>query len=143
MGKKLVFGTMFLVGLSMLALTSCQKDDKSAKPTVKITETGSHDAPDGKVAAGEDLHLEAEIIAEGLIAEIVVEIRQQEGGSFVIEKKFGADSKYSGLKNADFHEHIDIPAETPLGRYRLRLTVIDREGQSTTAETELEVIAEE
>jgi hypothetical protein len=144
--KKFIFGTMFLTGLSLLALTSCEKDETKetpAKPTVKITEVGSHDAPDGKVAAGDDLHLEAEIIAEGIIAEITVEIHQEEGGDFEIEQKFAAGSKYSGLKNADFHEHIDIPADAPVGEYHLHLTVTDREGQTATAEAELEVIAEE
>ncbi|MDR0574694.1 MAG: DUF4625 domain-containing protein [Tannerella sp.] len=136
---------MFLVGLSMLALTSCKKDeDKTpAKPVVEITEAGSHDAPEGKVAAGEELHLKAEIVAEGLIAEIAVEIHQEEGGSFEIEEKFGAGSKYFGLKNAEFHEHIDIPAEAPTGEYHLHLTVKDQAGQTATAEAELEVIAEE
>jgi hypothetical protein len=141
--KRLFSGTMFLAGLSMLALVSCKKDNDPApaKPTVKITEIGSHDSPDGKVAAGADLHLEAEIAAEGLIAKIAVEIHQEEGGSFEIEKTFGTDSKYAELKNADFHEHIDIPAAAPLGEYHLHLTVTDKLGQTTTAEAELIVEA--
>jgi hypothetical protein len=144
MTTKSFFGTMFLAGLSLLALSSCEKDDPTpAKPVVTITEIGSHDSPEGKVAAGDDLHLEAEIVAEGLIAKIVVEIHQEEGGSFEIERTFGADSKYAGLKNAEFHEHIDIPANAPLGEYHLHLTVTDMEGQTTTAEAELEIIEEE
>jgi hypothetical protein len=133
---------MFLVGLSMLALTSCEKDkeDKTpAKPVVEITEVGSHDGPEGQVTAGDELHLEAEITAEGLIAKIEVEIHQEEGGSFEIEETFGADSKYFGLKNAEFHEHIDIPAEAPAGEYHLHLTVTDQTGQTTTEEAELTV----
>jgi hypothetical protein len=144
MSKKIFFGTMFIFGLSMLALTSCDKDDETpAKPTVTITEAGSHDTPEGVIAAGDDLHLEAEIVAEGKIAEISVVIHQEEGGSFEITKTCGADSKYYDLKNADFHEHIDIPADTPLGEYHLHMTVKDREGQTATAEAELEIVAEE
>jgi hypothetical protein len=141
MSKKLFFGTMFLVGLSMLALTSCDKNETPAKPTVTITEVGSHDTPEGVIAAGDDLHLEAEIVAEGKIAEISVVLHQEEGSSFEITKTYGADSKYYDLKNADFHEHIDIPANAPLGKYHLHLTVKDREGQTATAEAELEIIA--
>lgn len=144
MNKKKFLGTLFLAGLSLLALSSCDKDDpKPAKPVVTITEVGSHDSPEGVVAAGDDLHLEAEIVAEGLIDKIVVEIHQEEGGNFEIEETFGADSKYAGSKNADFHEHIDIPTNAPLGEYHLHLTVTDKEGQSTTAEAELEVTAED
>lgn len=126
---------MFLTGLSMLALTSCEKDETSAKPAVEITEVGSDNT--GKVTAGNNLHLEAEIVAEGLIAEITVEIHQEEGGDFEIKETFGADSEYSGLKNTKFHEHIDIPADAPAGEYHLHLTVKDREGQTTTKESKL------
>ncbi|MDR3180742.1 MAG: DUF4625 domain-containing protein [Prevotellaceae bacterium] len=142
MNKKIILGTLFLAGLSVLALSSCDKDDP-AKPVITITEIGSHDSPEGKVAAGDDLHLEAGIVAEGLIDKIVVEIHQEEGGGFEIEETFGAGSKYAGLKNAEFHEHIVIPEEAPAGEYHLHLTVTDREGQSTTAEAELEVITED
>jgi hypothetical protein len=133
---------MFLLGLSTLALSSCGKDDDTpAKPTVIITEVGSHDTPEGVIAAGDDLHLEAEIVAEGKIAEISVVIHQEEGGNFEINKTYGADSKYYDLKNADFHEHIDIPADAPLGEYHLHLTVKDHEGQTATAEAEFEIVA--
>jgi hypothetical protein len=122
----------------MLALSSCKEEDepKPAKPVITITEVGSHDAPEGTVTAGDDLHLEATIVAEGLIARIDVEIHQEEGGSFEIEESY-TDGKYIGVKNAEFHEHIDIPAETPAGEYHLHLTVTDKEGQTTTAEAEL------
>ena len=133
---------MFLAGLSMLALTSCEKDEANetpAKPAVEITEVGSNNT--GKVTAGNGLHLEATILAEGLIAEIVVEIHQEDGGNFEIEKTFGADSKYFGLKNADFHEHIDILDDAPEGEYHLHLTVKDQAGQTVTEEAELVIEA--
>jgi uncharacterized membrane protein len=139
MKKKVISGILFLTGLSLLALPSCNKDDETpAKPVVTITEAGSHDAPEGTVAAGEELHLKATIVAEGLTARIDVEIHQEEGGSYEIEQSY-TDGKYIGVKNVDFHEHIDIPAETPAGAYHLHLTVTDKSGQSTTAETELTI----
>jgi hypothetical protein len=139
MKKNVISGILFLTGLSILALLSC-KDDKEmpAKPVVTITEVGSHDAPAGTVTAGDELHLEAEIVAEGLVARIDVEIHQEEGGSFEIEQSY-TDGKYIGVKNVEFHEHIDIPGEAPAGEYHLHLTVTDKEGQSTTAEAELTI----
>jgi hypothetical protein len=142
MVKKLVLGTMFLVGLSMLALTSCTKDNTPAKPTIEIMEIGSGHSNDGKVAPGGSLHIDAEIEAEGKIAQIEVEIHQETGGTFKITKTYGSDSKYYGLKNADFHEHIDIPANTPVGEYCVDITVIDMEGQSATVDADIEITEE-
>ncbi|MDR2773550.1 MAG: DUF4625 domain-containing protein [Tannerella sp.] len=139
MNKKVISGILFLTSLSTLALLSCKKDEViPEKPVITITEVGSHDMPEGKVKAGDELHLEAEIVADGSIARIDVEIHQEEGGGFEIEKSY-VDGKYIGVKNVEFHEHIDIPAETPAGEYHLHLTVTDKEGQSTTAEAELTI----
>ncbi|MDR1680613.1 MAG: DUF4625 domain-containing protein [Prevotellaceae bacterium] len=140
MNKKILFGALLLANIGLLSLASCSDDDPTtpAKPVVTITEVGSHDAPEGTVKAGDDLHLEATIVAEGIIARIDVEIHQEEGGSFEIEKAY-TEGSYIGVKNAEFHEHIDIPADTPPGEYHLHLTVTDREGQTTTAEAELEI----
>jgi uncharacterized membrane protein len=139
MNKKVISGILFLTSLSILALSSCEKDESlPEKPVITITEVGSHDMPEGKVIAGEELHLEAEIVAEGSIARIDVEIHQEESGGFEIEKSY-VDGKYIGVKNVEFHEHIDIPDEAPAGAYHLHLTVTDKEGQSTTAEAELTV----
>jgi uncharacterized membrane protein len=143
MGRKLIFGTLFLMGLSILALSSSKEDeDKPAKPVITITELGSHDTPEGKVTAGEDLHLEAEIVAEGSIARIDVEIHPENGGDSEIEKTY-TDEKYVGKKNVEFHEHIDIPANAPAGEYHLHLTVTDKTGQTTTEEAELEILEAE
>ena len=63
----------------------------------------------------------------------------QENGSYEIEKNY-ATGKYIGVKNTEFHEHIDIPADAPLGAYHLHITVTDKEGQTATAKAHLEVI---
>jgi hypothetical protein len=140
MNNKVTLRILFLLSISMLAFSSCKDDETMpAKPVVTITEVGSHDAPEGQVEAGEDLHLEAVIVAEGLTARIDVEIHQEEGGNFEIEASY-TEGKYIGVKNVEFHEHIDIPADAPAGEYHLHLTVTDREGQTTTAEAELTVL---
>ncbi|MDR0729569.1 MAG: DUF4625 domain-containing protein [Prevotellaceae bacterium] len=141
MNKKMLLGAMLLTNMGLIAVSACTDDDTMpAKPTVVITEAGSHDRPDGTVTAGEDLHLEAVITAEGLIDRIDVEIHQEEGGQFEIEKSY-TEGAYIGVKNAEFHEHIDIPSSAPEGEYHLHLTVRDKKGQTATAEAELIVVA--
>lgn len=120
----------------LLFATSCNKEENPAKPTVNLTEVG-HD--NEKVAMrGDDLHLEADILAEGLIKRIDVEIHQ-ENGTCEIEKSY-TEGKYVGVKNVEFHEHIDIPADAPLGEYHLHFTVTDQKGQTTLAEAHIDVI---
>lgn len=139
MKRKLFLGAMLLLSANVLFFSSCEKEDKPAAPTVKITELGSgHDNPNDKIAyAGSNAHIEAEITAEGLIESITLEVHQ-EGGNYKFNKVY-TDSKYAGTKNANFHEHFDIPAEAPEGEYHLHLVVRDREGQTATAESELTI----
>lgn len=113
---------------------ACQKN--SSAPKIILTEVGHENG--GKAEQGDDLHLEADIVAEGLIQRIHVEIHQ-ENGSYEIEKNY-TTGKYIGVKNTEFHEHIDIPADAPLGAYHLHFTVTDNEGQTATAKAHLEVI---
>lgn len=128
-----------LSAISIAALSSCSNDDdepKAEKPSVTLTEVG-HDNTK-TVEAGKDLHLEAEILAPGVIKEIEVEIHQENGGHFEIEKKY-IDGKYIGVKNVEFHEHIDIPADAPAGEYHLHLEVTDAFGQTAEAKSSLTV----
>ena len=115
---------------------SCKKDNAPAKPVVTFTEVGHDNSK--HAMRGDDMHLEAEIVAEGLIKRIDVEIHKENGG-FEIEKSF-TEGKYIGVKNTEFHEHIDIPADAPLGEYHLHFTVTDQAGQTVTAEEHIEVI---
>lgn len=125
----------FLAIVTLAAgLAACQKNP--SVPKITLTEVGHENS--GKAEQGDDLHLEVEIVAEGLIKSIHVEIHR-ENGSFEIEKSY-TTGKYIGVKNTEFHEHIDIPAEAPLGEYHLHFTVTDNEGQTATAETHIEVI---
>jgi len=123
-----------LVALSMTAL-SCKKDDAPAAPTVNLTEVGHENSK--TAMRGDDLHLEADILAEGLVQRIDVEIHREDG-SFEIEKTY-TDSKYTGVKNVTFHEHVDIPSDAPLGEYHLHFMVTDREGQTAQAETHVQI----
>lgn len=139
MKQKFLWGVIFLLNMSLITFSSCSNDDDDnnpAKPVINLTEIGSENSKKG--VAGSDLHLEGSIIADGLIKQIDVEIHQENGGSFKIEKSY-KDGKYIGVKNADFHEHLDIPADAPAGDYHLHFTVTDQFGQTTTVESELTI----
>lgn len=144
MNNKLSLKFALLIGLSLFVFSSCDDDDDNnpANPTVAITELGSgHDSPTDKTGyIGGSIHLEAEIEAPALVKQIDVEIHQEDGGSYKIEKTY-TDSKYVGVKNTTLHEHIDIPADAIAGDYHLHLTVTDQLGQTTTVESELSIVA--
>lgn len=139
MKKNLVLTVVLLMGLCMFTFSSCDDEKESTgKPIVGLNEVGKENSKTG--IAGSDLHLEGEIIAENLIRRIDIEIHQEDGGDFKIEKSF-TEGKYMGVKNAHFHEHIEIPSEAPAGKYHLHFTVTDRLGQTETRESELMVKA--
>jgi len=138
--KQVKLSTLFLVSLC-ISLSSCSEKDEPRipAPVVNITELGSsHDNPSNHTATiGADLHIAAEILAEGVIKEIRVEIHGEGGINYEIEKVFADDSKYAGIKNVGFHEHIDIPTDAPAGEYHFHLTVVDQLGQTTMADADL------
>lgn len=134
MNRKLFFGAMLLLSTNVLFFSSCDDDnDKPLLPTVKITEVGSGHSNDGIGYAGSDVHINAEIIAEGLIASITAEIHQEDG-SFELHEVY-TDAK--GFKNTTFHKHLDIPEEAPEGEYHLHLVVKDQQGQTGMDEAHL------
>ena len=121
--------------------SSCKKDDEMPdKPIITLTEVGHDNSRHAH--PGHDMHLEADVLADGLISRIDIEIHQESGGGFEIEKAY-TDGKYVGVKNIEFHEHIDIPADAPLGEYHLHFTVTDKEGQQTTVECHIEIVEDD
>ena len=98
MKKNLVLTVVLLMGLCMFTFSSCDDEKESTgKPIVGLNEVGKENSKTG--IAGSDLHLEGEIIAENLIRRIDIEIHQEDGGDFKIEKSF-TEGKYIGVKNA-------------------------------------------
>ncbi|MBR1706200.1 MAG: DUF4625 domain-containing protein [Bacteroidales bacterium] len=137
--KTHILTALLLSTAMVITLSSCKKDKPAqpAAPTIQLTEVG-HDN-NRQAVQGDDMHLEATVTAPGLIKRIDVEIHQ-EGGSFKIEQAW-TEGKYIGVKNTEFHEHIDIPAEAPLGACHLHFTVSDQKGQTATAEASVQVVA--
>lgn len=128
----------FVLGL-FGTLSSCNKDDDEipvGKPVINLAEVGLENSK--TAVAGSDLHLEGDLVAEGLTAKIELEIHQEGGGEYKIEKSW-TEGKYVGVKNATFHEHLDIPADAPAGEYHLHLTVTDQLGNTATADSELTI----
>ena len=127
---------MFFLAIATIAgLSSCEKDDVTiAPPEITDLEVGLRNSLVGYI--GRDLHMEAEVLAEGLIDKITVEIHKEDGSSDEIEAEF---TDYAGYKNTTFHKHIDIPFGTEAGEYHFHLTVIDQEGNSTSVETDISI----
>lgn len=133
-----IFATVTVV-LSMIAFSSCSNDDdyKPAMPSITMEELGHENSL--RAEQGGDLHVEAEVVAEGRILTINIEIHQEDGSNVVVDTTY---TDFSGLKNCTFHKHVEIPETAPTGVYHFHFTVIDEEGQSATYENEnLQVIA--
>lgn len=130
MNTRIILICAFLI--TNLLFISCEKEDKVARPEISELELG---IGNNHVAyIGSDLHIEAEIVAEGVINQVIVEIHQEEGSSEEIVATF---DEFAGKKNTTFHKHIDIPDGTTAGTYHCHLTVTDKEGYETTVEEEI------
>ena len=139
---------VFITAIAFMAglvVTSCEKDDKVAPPVITILELGQGDnhGNDHTAIVGSDLHVEVEIIAEGKIDKIQVRIHPEgehheegEHEEWEIDTTF---TKYSGLKNTSFHEHLDIALEAEPGQYHFDFIVTDMEGNQSSAEADLQI----
>lgn len=135
--RKILFAALLAIGFS-----AC---DKNESPVIEIHELGYENT--ATVVQGADLHIDAEIVAEHKISTIQLTIHSDAAhGSDMIQSadEWEVDSvystKYAGVKNTDFHEHLEVPATAPAGFYHLHLIVTDMEGNQTTAEKEFEVL---
>ncbi|MGV3763760.1 DUF4625 domain-containing protein [Parapedobacter sp.] len=140
MNKQNKFAKYILVGLTLFTWVACDKDEAPVvdEPQIESLEVGRDN--NGMVRPGGDLHIDAPILAPGGIANITLGIHPESGDGWTFEQVF--TEGYEGLKNADFHEHIDVPAEATEGEYHLHLTVTDQAGQIAEVESHLEITAE-
>lgn len=125
--------------LAATCLFSCKKEDAPVleKPVVTINEVGSNNS---RIAyTGNNLHLDAEVKAPGKVASIKLQIT-------LADSNYGWDvvktytTPYAGVKNADFHEHIDVPENARPGMYTLLIVVTDEAGEKAQAKVDFEVI---
>jgi hypothetical protein len=124
--------------------TACNDDDPTAKPEIKILELGegSSHGNDHTAYIGGELHIEVEVVAQGKIDKIQVRLHPEgehhgESGDhdeWELDKTF---TKFSGLKNTTFHEHIDIATTAEPGEYHFDFIVTDMEGNQSSAEADV------
>lgn len=148
MNKKVILIAIIL-GVAMI-FTACNEEDPIAKPEVTILELGegaSH-GNDHTAIVGGDVHIEAEIVAEGTIDWVQVRIHpegehEEEGEHEGEHEEWEIDTtytKFSGLKNTTFHEHVEIDVSAEPGEYHFDIVMTDMEGYQSSAEAELEII---
>lgn len=134
--KQLLSKLNIALVLFFLSIAACKKDeDVIPQPSITDFEIGYENSK--VVTRGSDLHLEAEILAPGTIANIKIEIRTSTTSGWTYDQTF--TEGYEGTKNSEFHEHIDVPASAGLGNYQIRIIVTDKNGRSSTAESQLTI----
>lgn len=146
MSKK-VFIIPIILGVASI-FAACNDDGTDiAKPVITILEFGEGQihGNDHTSHVGEEVHIEAEIVAEGKIDKVQVIIHPEGEHKSVKQGEWELDTtytKFSGLKNTTFHEHIDIADWAEPGEYHFDLIVTDQEGNQSSADVELEIIGE-
>lgn len=123
---------VLLLALVVVGVSSCTEDP--AAPTISGTEVGENNSMTATV--GGELHIDAEIVAEGKIDKITVDLHPEGFTADDIEAEY---TSYSGQLNADFHEDLDIPATAVAGEYHFHLKVVDQEGQTTSYEADVDI----
>lgn len=124
-----------VIVIAMFAFTSCEKQKKNTpKPIVKNLELGIKNSHEAYIGA--DIHIEADIEAEGIIEKIMVEIHPKGAEGQEIEKTY---TEFVGKRNTNFHKHIDIPKDAKAGDYHLHFTVTDQAGNKTSIEENIKI----
>lgn len=117
---------MALMCVMTLSFSSCSSDDDDKLPAPEITINEAN-------IEGDELCTEANIVAKGRTASILLVIEGQDGKVKVTRPV--TDSKYIGVLNIDgFHVHTDIAGKNVVEGDVLKLTVTDAQGLSTTAQ---------
>jgi len=131
------YNNIIIIAAVILIFAACKNDDEISKPEISGFELGYENS---KTAyKGSDLHMEAGIVAEGRINTIAVTIHP-EGEHLKSNEEWEVDtvySKFNGLKNTIFHEHIDVPATADTGTYHFHFKVTDQDGNQKELEDDL------
>jgi len=139
--------SMALAAFLSVGLISCEDNET---PQITIHELGYENTK--TVIVGSELHIDAEILAPQKISNIQLIIHSENGhadapaqlstmniGTWEVDSIY--TKSYAGVKNTDFHEHIDVPASAALGHYHVHIKVTDMAGNQTIKEDEIEVLA--
>ena len=131
--------TLLLFFLFAITFTACKKDEQMPQsPAISALEVGTSNS---EIAhPGNDLHIEAQISAPANIKDVVLEIHPESGSGWNVNTTY--TEGFAGLKNAEFHKHIDVPADAKVGAYHGHLKVTDQNGQVSEIEFDLQVTAD-
>lgn len=137
--------TIITTAIIATLLISC---DNTGAPTIDFHELGFENS--GTAEVGDELHMDAEVVAENKIDRIKVELHpegeEHKKTTLIVldEGEWEFDSVYTefaGLKNTEFHKHIEIPLDAETGHYHFHFAVTDMEGYQTVFEDEVEILA--
>ncbi len=116
-----------LVSVMTMVLTACSDDDdnNTPAPVIEVEEANIE---------GDELCVEADIVAQGRTAAILINICDATGQTVKVAQPV-TNSKYIGVLNIEgFHVHVDIDGKNVAVGDQLKLTVTDANGRSTTAQ---------
>jgi hypothetical protein len=116
-----------LVSVMTMGLTACSDDDdnNTPAPVIQVEEANIE---------GDELCVEADIVAQGRTAAILINICDATGQTVKVAQPV-TNSKYIGVLNIEgFHVHVDIDGKNVAVGDQLKLTVTDANGRSTTAQ---------
>ncbi|MDD4489298.1 MAG: DUF4625 domain-containing protein [Paludibacter sp.] len=145
--------SFLFISIAALLLVACEKEISA--PVFKSVEIGLNNSKTAYI--GDDLHLEADIIADGKIASIRLVIHHEEEGAEHAPKmkirgvaahaeEWEVDTIYTGVyanvKNTTFHEHIEVPEYAEPGSYHLHLYVTDLDGNQSMIEEEITILTQ-
>ena len=119
---------MALMTIFTLSFTACgNDDDDTSAPQITLHEANIE---------GDILCVQADVIAQGRTAAILLTVTNQEGKEKLTYPV--TYSKYIGKLNLDgFHVHVDIADKDIEEGDLLKLTVTDAEGQTASAQKEI------
>ncbi|MCK0160885.1 DUF4625 domain-containing protein [Allomuricauda sp. F6463D] len=148
---KSFFKPLAIIAFLGVVLQSCSSDDDEgadavAAPVISNFEygEGSDHSTDQVAYKGSDLHLEAEITAEGVVSSITLDIHAHDLELGEGEVEWDLEQTFTDASllviNPTFHEHIDIPSDIPAGEYHITLTVTDELGNSTEIEGHIDIL---
>ena len=120
----------------LLLSAACSNDDVQnvSLPEINQLEVGASDEQTAYI--GSDLHIEAEVLADGLVETIEIEMHSNDT-QWEFHHTF---TEFSGQRNVHFHKHIDIPQEAEPGSYHFHFTVTDQQGQTASEEVDLTLL---
>lgn len=133
-----------LIIAGLVFLTACDKDEDNGDtmPTIVLEELGHHNSKEAHV--GGDLHIGADIEAPEGIDVVQIKIHYHNGHHHIYSSRHDHEwevdttyTKFSGLKNTHFHEHLHIPSDAKTGKYHFHMTVTDKDGQQESVDEHL------